>query len=518
MTDRNLPPALPDDDLRAALRALLAADAGGEAAEAPDEAARRVETLRGSTPEASPADLALLGDLGHALAQVEAGAVEGPSQAVLAAAREAFGRDRAAVVLLAEPAAAVSNGSASVAVGAAHVRLLHGRRPSRMRSIFRACAAVLIVGVGVAWFVRPRAAEAEVVLSLAGVDRYAAAGAGAAQVHVGGRLEARPGVVFAAGKDEMLALRLSDGGRLVLRGGERLEVVAAEGLAPEHGGEGGALLRLQGGEVLLACEQGSAAEPVALLISVPRGQPLGVFVLLRGAAHVAQPPGHETDPAVALSDDAIARFFPFAAGTGPKAAPIELRGPTQVVLSAGGTLVEGEPARALFRDLEVFGGPRLERRVEPFVSVRVWRVVSGRAERGGEVLTLRESVTVATGASFVSRDPLMRGVVVAWTPDPSAGRARTLRLLLRGPAGLTASLPDLGSSAVLRATAADVEPGLVTLDLPLPDGWATALPAHGELRLALSWPGPRADVFVPAAEAARFEGAFLGSAAVGSGN
>jgi hypothetical protein len=428
----------------------------------------------------------------------------------------------------------VSDGSAHTRVGEPHVRLLRGRRPGRVLAILRACAAVLIVGVGVAWFVQPRVAEAQPMLTLAGVDRYAASvpGPGGSSTHalIGGRLEARPGAAFVAGKDEVLALRLSDGGRLVLRGGERLEVVAARGLAPEHEVEGSALLKLEGGEVLLACDDEPASGPVALLLSIPRGAPLGVLVLHRGSAHVAQPPGHESTPGVALRAGAIARFFPVPPsvpsggkprGTVPgdgangRPTPIDLRGPVQVLLTATGAVVDGEPARALFHDLEVFGGPRLERPVEPFVSGRVWRVVSGRAERRGDGLTLRESVAEAMG-TFVQERPT-RGVVLAWRPDPSASRARTLRLLLRGPAGLTASLPDLGSSATLRAATEASDPGLVTLDLALPDGWAAALPAHGELRLSLSWPGPRADVFVPAVEAARFDGAFLGTAPVGSG-
>jgi hypothetical protein len=201
----------------------------------------------------------------------------------------------------------------------------------------------------------------------------------------------------------------------------------------------------------------------------------------------------------------VARFLP----AGPGAKPLDLRGPTQVLLTGEGAVVEGAPAAALFEDLEVFGGPLRRRRVEPLVPASFWRVVSGPARRLDDGVELRLPATATAQAP---------GTVLAWKPDPSALQAGVLRLLLRGPAGLTATLPDVGASAVLGPADGRAEPGLSTLDLVLPDGWAARLPAHGELRLALTRSSAPIAPATPAAPATvRFDGAFLGRAAARAG-
>lgn len=491
---------LPREGLEVAVAALLAT---GECAPA---------TTEGAPHEALPLEplaVELLADLGRALADVETGAAAAPSPSVLAAARAAF-RAQAPTPVAAAPGVVPATGAL------APLRVLEARRSQPWAALARAAAAALLVGLGWTWLAAPRDAEARAVVALAGVDHYALAGAGS-EVSLGGRVEARPGTAFVAGRDEVLALRLGDGGRFVLRQGERLDVSALSGVelpgdASSEGG--GALLTLAGGEVLLACEGGGSPAPVRLLLRVPgTGVPLGLFTLRRGAAHVAQAPGLETRPAVALADGAAAGFTPYLEGARRWGACADLRGPVEVLVGAEGAVVQGEPARHQFVDLERFGGPLLERRVEPFVSARQWRVLEGRARRVGGSLSLEPSTSG-------------RRAVLAWRPDDSAASARVLRLQVRGPAGvslvdpfaLAGHGPQFGGFAEeLLLAGSSEDPGLATVELALPSDWPALTQATaGELRLEFRWPEGVPGEVAPqgAAAALHFDGAFLGAAPV----
>lgn len=465
-------------------------------AEALAQEARRLEALGAEadpSPEADGADVRLLGDLGAALVACDAPDAAAPSAALRAAARQAFAASLAASA--APTAGADAARAADLAPPSPALRVLRGTggRPASRRAGL-GWAALLLVGLGAgALLLRetPPSAPERPALRLAGIDRFQPSEGGEpvllasdtrSALALGERLVAAPG--------EWLQVRLADGGRVLLDSGRALEVV--EVASGPGGGGAAALLRVAGGEALLD----SRAGPVeVLLASALDGRALGVLRLERGPAHVASGLGPSGEPVVALLQGGQAAYAPVAG------AAQSLRGPAHLVLAADGPSSLGEPERALFAALEHLGAPLPAASDAPFVEARRWRVVGGLGQRGGLGLGLRASAP-APGAGV----PEAAVARVTWLPDASVAGARVLRLTLQGPADLEAALPDLGVAGRLPAPAPGAAPGPVTLELPLPEGWARALPAEG-LAVELRWPQAAATAPV------RFDGAWFAAQA-----
>lgn len=433
----------------------------------PTSAPRRSPGSRTSPDPASRGplemDAALLGDVAFALTEPAPGVrahVEAAARAAFAASLRPLPSAAAAGLRAGLPERGASFGAGPA---------LRTQRPARPTwALVRAAAALLLVGLGLLALVGPRAAQAGPVLVLDGLERFSLA-SGASRFHAQGALTAHLGQRFAAGLQELLSLHLSGGGRLVLAQGEALDVARLPRAERE------AVLRLTAGEVLLDTRQG----PAAVLLARPAdGVPFGLLEVEGGAAHVALGLGPDGGPAVALMAGARARFTPV---DGP---PLTFEGPTHVALSGRGLSALGPPAQALFHELELLGGPLARPASDPFVEARRWRVLSGRGVRGGVGLSLRPAA--ARGA-----DDERSEVLLGWLPDPSVLSAGRLRLMLQGPAGLSVALPDLlpdgAIAGRLEPGAEGAEPGLVTLEVALPAGWAERL-AGRELRLALRWP------------------------------
>lgn len=406
------------------------------------------------------------------------------------------------------------------------LRVLRGRAPAATGSfgsglLGKAVAAVLLIGFSVAIIamsgmlrdeVDGGGAQAEAGFYVESVAHYvlpAESGAQpaavetrrAAHLAVGEVLAAKPGGMVAYGLGSRSHVLLGAGDRLRVASGEQVPTglldAAAQDLTeafadaqPVPRGRGvvhtsmplfdlATLLRLESGEALLDARMD---RPLLLLVG-----DRGLLVLRSGAAHIAGGTAEQAAPALALRDGARARFHRLAAGGEVEA--FDLQGPTHVHLVAEGqpvsTTSSAGAAASLFRDLELFGGAlrRQDRsRLEP-IPARLWHRIDGPAlRRDGRF-------RVALGGEHPGR--------VAFEPPASLHGARSLLITLRAPAGTRVAvraLPeaeDAGRALVVdgvldRDTRGD-EPGLVSLELELPQDWARRLGA-GELVLGIVGP------------------------------
>ena len=119
----------------------------------------------------------------------------------------------------------------------------------------------------------------------------------------------------------------------------------------------------------------------------------------------------------------------------------------------------GPAEESLFRELTFFGGhvPRPTRVVS--VPARRWRVDAGRGRLRAQGLRLDLSAPAA----------------LSWRPLRGLRAARTLRLALRGPAGLRVRVPLLGQSQRFQAASDGDEPGIHIVAFDLPEDWMQRL-------------------------------------------
>jgi hypothetical protein len=216
----------------------------------------------------------------------------------------------------------------------------------------------------------------------------------------------------------------------------------------------------------------------------------GLLVVSAGDPHVARGAAGGS-PAVALSEGSRARFTSASGG-----AAETLSGPDHVLLDASRRAL-GPPAARLFHELEFFGGPLAGPARERPSDLHLWRVTGGLGARLTDALELR---------------PVEGLAAVAWAPSSRMRGATALRVHLRGPEGLVVGLGPFGAEGVLTPAPAQLEPGLGSVDLPLPDGWFQSL-GWDEMVISFRWPasstGPEPVV--------RFDGAtFLWERGAGS--
>ena len=354
---------------------------------------------------------------------------------------------------------------------------------SRPTPWFRAAAAVLLVGLTsmALWSGGAEPVEAAGV-RLASLQRLDEAATVRAFPAVERGRVATVGEVFAPKDDELLALELSGSSWVVLRGGDSVRVSSERCSASDTVcfssqmrdsvrrvlGKAGtaiasqdAMLRIDQGEVRV----GSTGNVVPLWITNR-----GLLAVTQGAVHV-RVQNTDADPVVSLAGASRAVLFPLHRDT-----PVVLAREGSVVLGSKDVAPAGPAAASLFRELAFFGGlvPRSTRTID--VPARRWKVTSGAARLRAE------------GLRFDARKTLG----VRWRVPAGLEAARTLRLSLRGPAGMTIRVPALDLTHQIEDASSQAEPGVHVVDLALPAGWVTRLQAR-PLAIEVSSPDAMAD-------------------------
>ena len=412
---------------------------------------------------------------------VEQALAAGPASEVLAAglrraALDAF--DRAAdpaPVLALQAAAPVFAGDGRRATRPLRQAPLRARRLGPLFGVrAMAAAAAVLVALGATFVLGDRGPRAEAGLQLRALGRIERGGA-VQMSQVQPRYFAALGHVFAPAHDELLSFDLADEALVVVGEGDAVRVVrAAEAAAAGLGGD--AVLRLESGEARLATRE----HPIPLQIDG-----VGLLVLTEGAAHVAIDAAGGT-PAVALADHSQARFFRAGGGSVP------LTGPTRVLLSAQGPTAFGAPARSLFEELRLFGGPLPPPRLVRSVAARQFEPTTAGARRRGHALEL---VAASSGAAV--------STALAWPAPAAVATAATLEVRLRAPVGTRVSLVQQPGevsrpTAVVTEDGTQREPGTATVLLSLPATWHEHL-ERGQL--TLQFDVPAGAVPAPAADA-----------------
>ncbi|MCA9317138.1 MAG: hypothetical protein H6806_08460 [Planctomycetes bacterium] len=267
-----------------------------------------------------------------------------------------------------------------------------------------------------------------------------------------------------AGRDEWMGVGFAGDGLVVVDEGAPLAIAPwPEGMKAHALG---ADLALVGdGRAVLAASRGTVRMTAGARALPVRLGDLGLFVLLRGAAHVeldadVRPvtasgvaevaAGH---PAVALAEGSAGLWWPLGG-----AAPQPLVAGARTSIAADGCHAFGDAEASLFRELRFFGGDVPPTPLERRVPARALRFLSGAAS--------------AQGAA--TRVPA--GAVARWrwhVPDALAC-ADLMRLDVDAPVGTTWRLPQLGLSVASRspeASTAVLEPGVAPLELMLAEGW-----------------------------------------------